>query len=365
MNGVMGMLDLVSDTALDKLQRDYLGTASRSAETLLRLLNDLLDFSKCDQGALPLEQSAFLIREAADEVISLMAGRAKKKGLKFNFNWDESVPDWVPGDPVRFRQILGNLVGNAVKFTFQGEVSLSLVSYKREGETFRFFFKLEDTGVGIETDAIEGLFEPFTQADSSTTRKFGGTGLGLAISRRLIRMMGGEIDVHSSIGEGSTFSFDLVLGEPDAVEIEKSLSSQLQATTEKVYSGRVLVVEDDVVNQRVIRLLLEGLGLDVVVAENGEIGFGKAKSGFWDLLFMDCHMPVMDGLTATEKIRENEEANGLSYTNIIALTASAKKSDKDNCLLVGMDDFIAKPVRKLDLITVLDTWLPEAVVVRP
>jgi len=178
-------------------------------------------------------------------------------------------------------------------------------------------------------------------------------------------MMGGEIDVHSSIGEGSTFSFDLVLGEPDAVEIEKSLSSQLQATTEKVYSGRVLVVEDDVVNQRVIRLLLEGLGLDVVVAENGEIGFGKAKSGFWDLLFMDCHMPVTDGLTATEKIREHEEANGLSYTNIIVLTASAKKSDKDNCLLVGMDDFIAKPVRKLDLITVLDTWLPEAVIVRP
>ena len=178
-------------------------------------------------------------------------------------------------------------------------------------------------------------------------------------------MMGGEIDVHSSIGEGSTFSFDLVLGEPDAVEIEKSLSSQLQATTEKVYSGRVLVVEDDVVNQRVIRLLLKGLGLDVVVAKNEEIGFGKAKSAFWDLLFMDCHMPVMDGLTATEKIREHEEANGLSYTNIIVLTASAKKSDKDNCLLVGMDDFIAKPVRKLDLITVLDTWLPEAVIVRP
>lgn len=359
------MLDLVTDTALNKLQRDYLETANRSAETLLRLLNDLLDFSKCDEGALPLEETPFQMRKAADEVISLMAGRAKKKGLKFNFTWDESAPEWVFGDPVRFRQILGNLVGNAVKFTPKGEVSVSLKGHERTGEQIRYLFELKDTGIGIRAEAIEGLFEPFTQADSSTTRMFGGSGLGLAISRRLIRMMGGDIVVQSNIGMGSTFSFDVVFSEPDAFEIGEKVSALSHAPIDMRYTGRVLVVEDDAVNQRVIRLLLERVGLEVVVAGNGEIGLEKAISEFWDLVFMDCHMPVMDGSTATKMIREHEETNSLSRTTIIALTANAKESDKDACKTAGMDDFISKPVRKSDLKLVLDTWLPETVVVRP
>lgn len=365
MNGVMGMLDLVMDTQLSKLQRDYLETANRSAETLLRLLNDLLDFSKCDQGDLPMEKTAFLMRDAAEEVLSLMAGRAKKKGLDFKFVWDETAPEWVSGDPIRFRQVLGNLVGNAVKFTEQGSVSVSLERHEREGELIRYFFKVEDSGIGIESEAIDSLFEPFTQADSSMTRKYGGTGLGLAISRRLIRFMGGDIKVSSEANKGSCFCFDLLLAEPGAFEIERGVESQSKVPLEMSYAGRVLVVEDDAVNQRVIRLLLERCGLDVVVAENGKIGFEKAISEYWDLVFMDCHMPVMDGITATKKIREHEVQNGLSHTNIVALTANAKESDKAACLAAGMDDFLAKPVRKTGLKSVLDAWFPEAVILRP
>lgn len=365
MNGIMGMLDLVTDTQLSKLQRDYLETANRSAETLLRLLNDLLDFSKCDQGDLSMEKTAFLMRDAAEEVLSLMAGRAKKKGLDFEFIWDETAPEWVSGDPIRFRQILGNLVGNAVKFTGQGSVTVSLERHEREGELIRYFFKVEDSGIGIDSGAIDSLFEPFTQADSSMTRKYGGTGLGLAISRRLIRFMGGDIKVSSEANEGSCFYFDLLLAEPGAFEIERGVESQSQISAKASYTGRVLVVEDDTVNQRVIRLLLERSGLDVVVAENGKIGFEKAISEYWDLVFMDCHMPVMDGITATKKIREHEARNGLSHTNIVALTANAKESDKEACLASGMDDFLAKPVRKTGLKSVLDAWFPEAVILRP
>jgi signal transduction histidine kinase len=193
MNGILGMLDLVTDTDLNKLQRDYLETANRSAETLLRLLNDLLDFSKSDQGGLPLEKTAFQFQETMEEINSLMSGRAKKKGLRFSFTWDESAPDWVMGDPIRFRQIIGNLLSNAVKFTDKGEVKISLVHYERVGELVRYFFKIGDTGIGIDPQALGTLFEPFTQADSSMTRKYGGTGLGLAISKQLIQMMGEKL----------------------------------------------------------------------------------------------------------------------------------------------------------------------------
>lgn len=365
MNGVMGMLDLVTDTQLSKLQRDYLETANKSAETLLRLLNDLLDFSKCDQGDFSMEKTAFLMRDAAEEVLSLMAGRAKKKGLDFKFIWDETAPEWVSGDPIRFRQILGNLVGNAVKFTENGAVTVALVHHKREGELIRYFFKIEDSGIGIDSAAIDGLFEPFTQADTSMTRRYGGTGLGLAISRRLIRLMDGDIKVSSEANKGSCFCFDLLLGEPGPFEIERGVESRSQVPSEARYTGRVLVIEDDTVNQRVIRLLLERSGLEVVVAENGKIGFEKAISEYWDLVFMDCHMPVMDGITATRKIREHETQNGLSHTNIVALTANAKESDKEACLVAGMDDFLSKPVRKSDLKSVLDAWFPEAVILRP
>jgi signal transduction histidine kinase/ActR/RegA family two-component response regulator len=365
MNGVMGMLDLVTDTELSKLQRDYLETASKSAETLLRLLNDLLDFSKCDQGDLPMENVAFLLREAAEEVISLMAGRAKKKGLDFEFVWDGTAPEWVSGDPIRFRQILGNLVGNAVKFTQTGSVTVSLSGFKREGELTRYYFEVEDSGIGIASEAIEGLFEPFTQADSSMTRKYGGTGLGLAISRRLIRLMGGDIKVLRKDTGGTCFCFDILLAEPGPFEIERRLESKSEGMVDSKYSGRVLVVEDDAVNQRVIRLLLERIGLEVVVAENGKIGYEKAIREYWDLIFMDCRMPVMDGITATRKIRENERDHGLSHTNIVALTANAKPSDRDACLDAGMDDFLAKPVRKDGLKAVLDAWFPEAAIVRP
>jgi len=357
MNGILGMLDLVTDTDLDKLQRDYVDTANRSAETLLRLLNDLLDFSKSDQIGLRLEKTAFQLQATFQEINSLIGGRAKKKGLQFSFNWDESAPDWVMGDPIRFRQIIGNLLSNAVKFTHKGEVKVALERHEREGELVRYFFKIEDTGIGIEPEALGTLFEPFTQADSSMTRKYGGTGLGLAISKQLVEMMGGEIRVSSELNHGSTFSFNITFAEPGAFEIEKNVRKATEQSGALYFSGRVLVVEDDPVSQRVIRLLLERIGLTVELAENGEVGFNQAISESWDLIFMDCHMPVLDGLSAAKKIRDYEVKHGLSRTPIVALTANAMDSDRIACDEAGMDDFISKPVRKPALKEVLEAWL--------
>ena len=361
MNGLLGMLDLVGDSNLDKLQRDYLDTANRSAETLLRLLNDLLDFSKSDSGGLKLERTAFPLKETVEEITSLMAGRAKKKGLQFSFSWNESAPGWVAGDPVRFRQIIGNLLGNAVKFTESGTVSVSLKRVKREDDLLRLYFEIRDTGIGIEPEALETLFEPFTQADLSMTRKYGGTGLGLAISKQLIELMGGSIEVTSEVNQGSRFAFDIVLGEPRAFEIERKISRLDEGSGRDVFEGKVLVVEDDPVNQRVIRLLLERLGLEIQLAENGKTGVEFAVNASWDLIFMDCQMPVLDGISATRRIREYETKHGLSHVPIIALTANAKDSDQRICKASGMNGFLAKPVRRSELSAVLKTWLHETV----
>ena len=360
MNGILGMLDLVTDSDLNKLQRDYLDTANRSAETLLRLLNDLLDFSKSDQGGLKLEQTAFQLRETVEEICSLMAGRAKKKGLGFSFTWDDRAPEWVSGDPVRFRQIVGNLLSNAVKFTEKGEVSVSLSEVKREGDLIRFGFEIIDTGIGIEPEALETLFEPFTQADVSMTRKYGGTGLGLAISKQLIELMGGTIEVTSEVRGGSHFSFNIVLGEPGAYEIERKLDRSDDIGGQDYFVGKVLVVEDDPVNQRVIRLLLERLGLEIQIADNGQSGLDYATHDVWDLIFMDCQMPILDGISATQQIRAYERKHGLSHTPIVALTANAKDSDRRACKAAGMDDFLAKPVRRPELSGVLETWLQDS-----
>ena len=359
MNGILGMLDLVTDSELNKLQRDYLDTANRSAETLLRLLNDLLDFSKTNQSGLQLERTAFLLKETVEEITSLMAGRAKKKGLKFSFTWDDTAPDWVSGDPIRFRQIIGNLLGNAVKFTEEGAVSVALKRIQREDELIRYFFEIEDTGIGIDAEALKNLFEPFTQADLSMTRKYGGTGLGLAISKQLIELMGGQIEVSSELKGGSKFSFTIVLAEPGAFEIERKLSRADDLRVKDNFCGKVLVVEDDPVNQRVIRLLLERLGLEIHLAENGQVGFDCAVRDNWDLIFMDCQMPVLDGISATRKIRDYEKKHGLSHTPIVALTANAKDTDRMTCNAAGMDDFLAKPVRRPELSGVLETWLQE------
>ena len=360
MNGLMGMLDLVADSDLDKLQRDYLETANRSAETLLRILNDLLDFSKSDQGGLELKHTAFQLRETTEEVTSLMAIRAKKKGLQFSFSWDDRAPDWVSGDPVRFRQVIGNLLDNAIKFTEQGTVSVSLTSVRREDELLRFFFEIEDSGVGIDPDTLESLFEPFTQADVSMTRKYGGAGLGLAITKKIIELMGGTIEVNSEVNAGSKFFFDIVLAEPGAFEIERKISRSEKVESREQFLGKVLVVEDDPVNQRVIRLLLERLGLEIQIAENGKSGFDLAVRHKWDLIFMDCQMPVLDGVSASQQIRAYEKKLGVSHTPIIALTANAKDSDRAICKAAGMDGFLAKPVRRPELSSVLEVWLQKS-----
>lgn len=357
MNGILGMLDLAMETDLDPLQRDYLDTANRSAETLLRLLNDLLNFSKSDQATLELECTAFSLRQVVEDVVTLMSGRAGKKGLNFTFTWDESAPEWVSGDPIRVSQVFGNLIGNAIKFTETGDVSVVMERYQRAGDNLQYFFKVEDTGIGINQDKLNNLFEPFTQVDTSSTRKYGGTGLGLAISQRLVRLMGGDIIATSKANEGSCFSFGMVFSEPLSFEIAKKEALDDQSGKYLSFCGRVLVVEDDPINQRVIQLLLEKMGLDLQIAENGEVGFRKAVNETWDLVLMDCRMPLMDGITATKKIRAYEKAHGLSHTPIVALTANAEEENLEACLEAGMDDFLAKPVRKSALSGVFATWL--------
>lgn len=358
MNGILGMVELLWDTPLTPEQRDYLKTLRESADYLMALLNDILDFSKIEAGKMVLEQIPVSLEELVTGTLALFYGRASEKGLALRAEWHEGAPRAVMGDPVRLRQILANFISNAIKFTHQGEVVVSVEPSRAFEEGVRL--AVRDTGVGIPEAKQAHLFEAFTQADSSTTRKYGGTGLGLAICKRLTELMGGQIGVQSRASEGSTFFVDLPLPviQTEAIhQASDSCRGNEQEDLHALSGKRILLVEDNEVNRKVAIRLLEKLGVEVEVAVNGCEAVEKAAAQTYDLILMDCQMPEMDGYEATRHIRQREAQRGSERVPIVALTAHALSGDREKCLAVGMDDYLSKPLKPDELKTTLLKWL--------
>ncbi len=355
MNGIMGMVDLFSDTKLTGRQRGYLNTISSSAGTLLTILDDVLDISKVEAGRLDLEQVPFDLRRTVEEVRRLAAAQAAEKGLGLRTDYDENAPTTFLGDPVRVRQVLTNLVGNAVKFTHRGTVTVRVIAECVEPDRAEIRVEVADTGIGIDTRQQRTIFDKFTQTDASVTRNYGGTGLGLAISRELIELMGGQLDVQSGRGEGSTFYFVVTLlrvAPERLLEVERTVEAWEQPIR---FDADILLVEDNLVNQRVAQEVLERLGCRVTVAENGRVAIDRYCSGSYDAILMDVTMPVMDGFEATREIRRREESG--TPIPIIAMTALAMRGDRERCLAAGMDDYLAKPITRHALQAILRHYL--------
>ena len=493
LNGILGMLELVSQTDMNREQTEYIETAQQSAESLVSIINDILDFSKIEVGRLELEKISFSLRGLVENVTALFAAQAQAKRIELLCFIPNDIPSYVVGDPTRLRQVLTNLLGNALKFTETGQVSLNVKLMAVEGDQAYLEFEVRDTGIGMRKDDITKLFTPFNQIDASTTRRFGGTGLGLAISRELVELMGGSIEADSVPGAGSTFRFtvgfgydrrsedvdeqmsfkglrvlavddnptnltilahylaswgvivgtaesgdeglkqlhgavtagvpfDLALldmdlpsmdgfrlarrirrdptlettqlvllgsGNPSKVQLEAvgiavSLTKPIrrthlreviaEVTSRRIglraktqgalevatrIEARVLLAEDNAINQRVATRMLTKLGLAVELAHNGQEALQKQRNGHYDLVLMDCEMPVLDGYGATGKWRSYEATMGLARTPIVAMTANAMPGDREACLAAGMDDYIAKPVKLAALKTALSHWLAE------
>lgn len=367
MHGVLGMTELLLRTDLDDHQQSLAQTIFRSGEALLRVLNDILDFSKIDAGRLELESIDFNLRESVENVVELFAASARKKSIELVCQIEDDVPEAMKGDPGRLSQIIANLMDNAIKFTERGEVKVHVSLADKNTDTALLSFAISDTGIGIPLEAQAGLFEAFSQADASTTREYGGTGLGLAISRQLSAMMGGEIGVESRPGEGSTFGFTALLkkASPDWSKLTCPMGAPQTGSVpvETSFKGRILVAEDNPVNQEIARLALISLGCDVDVVSNGREALDALFSSEspYDLVFMDCQMPGMDGYEATKIIREREAREGkAARISIIALTAHAMEGDRDKSLAAGMDDYLSKPFTLEQLVAVLKRRLPAA-----
>jgi signal transduction histidine kinase/DNA-binding NarL/FixJ family response regulator len=339
MNGVMGMLRLLTDTQLSGEQRKLAETAKESADSLLTIINDLLDYSKLEAGRLDLEEIAFSPGQVVDAAASLLDSMASEKGLELRVEVAPDLPNWLCGDPTRLRQVLFNLVGNAVKFTEHGEVCIAVSHRFLVAERAEVRFAIRDTGIGIAPEA--GLFDRFTQADSSTTRKFGGTGLGLAICKQLAELMGGEIGVESTPGKGSTFWFTVRCPVSEA-PAEEEIGSAGTDSTEATHGLTVLLAEDHPINQILVTTLLAKQGHDVDVANNGVEALEMVQLRPYDLVLMDGHMPEMDGIEATRAIRALDAP--VKDIQIVALTANAMEKDRDRYLAVGMNDFVTKPI---------------------
>jgi signal transduction histidine kinase/ActR/RegA family two-component response regulator len=366
MSGILGMTELLLESPLETEQRSQVQTVLDSGRALLNIINDILDFSKIEANKMVLSPSDVQLRVLLQDLIQLFHRSAKIKGLSLNLHVDADTPHWCRVDAGRLRQILANLLGNAIKFTNTGHVQLRLIHISSGENNSQLRFEVTDTGIGIPTDQQAQIFDEFNQGDISTARRHGGTGLGLAIAQRLVKLMGGDMQVHSQVGQGSTFGFTLALENAhDTPLANQSLPHQVMpshtdAASALIGNRRVLVVEDHPVNQILARTALQRLGCDVTIASGGKEGFEAAISHTYDLVLMDCQMPDVDGYEATRQIRQWESFEGVSAqrarTPIVALTAHAMPGDREKCEAAGMDDYLSKPFSGQDLFNVLQRW---------
>ncbi|HDH53359.1 MAG TPA: response regulator [Nitrospirae bacterium] len=362
MNAIIGMTELSLDTDLTPEQREYIETVRQSADSLLCLLNDILSLSKIDASKMELEETDFNLNTTMDSVIRTLSVQAYRKGLELFCRINPDVPANLKGDELRLRQIVLNLTGNAVKFTDNGRVTLKVecgtsgngdkdTGEHKDGQTILLHFSISDTGIGIPADKLQSIFESFTQADGSTTKKYGGTGLGLTISKKLVNMMGGEFRVESEPGKGSTFHFTARFGiSHKAIKQDhasQDISSKSKSSTKKIH---ILLAEDNVLNQKVAVRILEKHGHSVEVAANGKEALYALGKKHFDLVLMDIQMPDMDGIVATRIIRKSRDEGIDPGIPIIALTAHAFKRNKEECLQAGMNGYITKPFKKLELL---------------
>jgi PAS domain S-box-containing protein len=355
LNGILGMTGLALETDLQPDQREYLDLVKSSAEALLSLVSDVLDFSKYEAGKLGLDCVEFSVRTLLREVLRPLALRASVSGLVFESRVDDAVPDQLIGDPMRIGQVLRNLVGNAIKFTNQGKVSVDVHAESIQGSSVTLSFSIADTGIGIPREMHQVIFEAFTQADGSTTRRYGGTGLGLSISSGLVEMMDGRIWVESDPGKGSTFYFTITLelpAEKASPGLDRPAQDRNQTAPKR--NLRILVAEDNSVNQRLAARLLEREGHSVTIAGSGQEAVDLFVQRPFDLILMDVQMPGLDGLQATAKIREKERATG-GHVPIAAMTAQAAESDRLRCLESGMDAYVTKPVHVPALLKMIES----------
>jgi len=372
-NGVIGMAELMMDSILDDQQRNYLKTISNEADALLGIINDVLDFSKIEAGKLEVEEIPFNLYHTIESLASVLAIRADKKGLELISYLSPDVPALMTGDPGRLRQILMNLAGNALKFTHEGEVFIKGEKLKEDQGQILLKFSVKDTGIGIPKDKQAKIFESFSQADGSTTREYGGTGLGTTISKQLVELMGGEIGIESEPGKGSTFWFTVRFGlpqedfeEPKALNVlivdeTKDLVTKHSIADEQRQTLWILLVEDYPTSQRIAEKNITQAGFNLILAQNGKEAVDIFKTRGFDLILMDIQMPVMDGYEASRRIRDLEKQLAgsdsiLKRIPIIAMTAHAISGIRDKCFQAGMDDYISKPLRRDELIAIVDKW---------
>jgi signal transduction histidine kinase/HPt (histidine-containing phosphotransfer) domain-containing protein/AmiR/NasT family two-component response regulator len=359
MNAITGLTHLALETDLSLKQRDYLQKTEASAKSLLGLINDILDFSKIDAGKLDMEFVGFSLDEVIKNVSTLISVKSEEKGLGLFFQIPTSVPRFLIGDPLRLGQILINLSNNSVKFTEKGSVTIESKLIEASETTYKLQFAVKDTGIGLTKDQIGKLFKSFSQADSSTTRKFGGTGLGLTISKRLVEMMNGKIWVESEPGEGSAFIFTAEFGIGDEAEITASLQQKGydDEQLKSIQGAKILIVEDNEINQQVAKEMLEKSGFMIDIAEDGQKAIEAVEQQSYDLVLMDIQMPVMDGYESTRIIRKSPKFKELP---ILAMSASAMTQDLKNSVVAGMNDHVAKPIELQQLFSALIKWIKPA-----
>lgn len=359
MNAVLGMADFLWNSNLDKEQRRSVEVMKQSSTLLLSIINDILDFSKIESGKLALSMQKFVCLDLLKDSFDLLQLEAKAKGLRYQMHFNTEMPDVVLGDSIRISQILVNLLSNAIKFTAQGEVTLSISCREDSKNSVRLYCEITDTGIGINPDKLNLIFNAFSQADSSMTRIYQGTGLGLAIAKQLVHLMQGQIGVNSQPGIGSSFWFWVPL------EKTKGALKSAKKNTNFRYNAKLLVAEDYPANQLVVQRFLEDLGCKVHMVSNGFEAVKAVKKQHFDLVFMDCQMPFMDGYQATEEIRLHElNLDSGKHVPIIALTAHALVEDEIKCKEAGMDEWVTKPFTRQDLSKTLQKWLPGDLIVK-